>query len=56
MKNVNLIYLIKTVQYKLLGHYAQQMELQDKDVIKRGITVISPGSNYEPTIGGLTCM
>ena len=29
------------------------MELKDKDVIKRGITVNSPGSDYEPTIGGL---
>ena len=28
------------------------MELKDKEVIKRGITVNSPSSDYEPTIGG----
>ena len=27
------------------------MELKDKDVIKRGIMVNSPSSDYEPTIG-----
>jgi len=32
------------------------MELKDKEVIKRGIMVISPSSDYEPTIGGLACM
>ena len=26
------------------------MVLKDKDVIMRGITVISPGSNYEPPL------
>ena len=34
----------------------ESMELKDKEVIKRGITVNSPSSDYEPTLGGLTCM
>ena len=29
------------------------MELKDKDVNQRGITVNSPSSDYEPTLGGL---
>ena len=29
------------------------MGLKDKDIIMRGIMVISLSSNYEPTLGGL---